>query len=98
MQQDDAAKYAEHFAKYIAAGKGADSIKSMYEDAHAAILKDASRADVPAEKKHADLKEKHPLQKKLDGEQRAARVANKKVYKAWKEWKDDQDEDEEDDE
>jgi len=98
MQQDDAAKYAEHFAKYIAAGKGADSIKSMYEDAHAAILKDASRADVPAEKKYAYLKEKHPLQKKLDGEQRAARVANKKVYKAWKEWKDDQDEDEEDDE
>merc|ERR1739845_174119 len=93
MQKDDAAKYAEHFSQFIAGGKGPDSIKAMYECAHAAILKDSSRAPVPDEKKHAYLSKKHPLQKKLTGEQRASRVANKKVYKAWKEWKDDQDED-----
>merc|ERR1711934_265314 len=50
LQKDDAAKYAEHFSQYIKAGKGPDDIKGMYEDAHAAILKDASRATVPAEK------------------------------------------------
>merc|ERR1711885_107416 len=38
LQKEDAAKYAEHFSKFIEAGKGPDSIKKMYEDAHAAIL------------------------------------------------------------
>merc|ERR1712032_1137780 len=64
--------------------------RGMYEEAHAAILKDASRAPVPAEKKHAHLKAKHPLQVKLSKAQRDQRVANKKVYKAYKVWKDDQ--------
>merc|ERR1712151_840396 len=97
LQKDDAAKYAEHFSVYIKAGKGPDAIKGMYEEAHAAILKDASRATVPAEKKHAYLKEKHPLQVKLSKAQRDQRVANKKVYKAWKAWKDDQDDGDDDD-
>merc|ERR1711964_174688 len=92
LQKDDAAKYAEHFSRFIKAGKGPDSIKQMYEDAHAAILRDASRGEVPAEQKHAYLKDAHPLQVKLSKAQRVQRVANKKVYKAWKEWKDDQDE------
>merc|ERR1712037_1071961 len=90
LQKDDAAKYAEHFSKFIEAGKGPDSIKKMYED--------ASRAPVPDEAKHAYLAKKHPLQVKLTAEQRTTRVANKKIYKAWKEWKDDQDDDEDDDE
>jgi len=94
LQKDDAAKYAEHFSKFIEAGKGPDSIKKMYEDAHAAILEDASRAPVPDEAKHAYLAKKHPLQVKLTAEERTKRVANKKIYKAWKEWKDDQDDDE----
>merc|ERR1712124_25217 len=98
LQKDDAAKYAEHFSQYIKAGKGPDDIKAMYEDAHAAILKDASRAPVPAEKKHAYLKEKHPLQVKLTKDQRDKRVANKKVYKAYKVWKDDQDDGDDDEE
>merc|ERR1712210_341768 len=84
-------KYAEHFSQYIKAGKGPDDIKGMYEDAHAAILKDASRATVPAEKKH-------PLQVKLTKAERDQRVANKKVYKAYKVWKDDQDDGDDDDE
>jgi len=92
LQKDDAAKYAEHFSKFIAGGKGPDAIKGMYADAHAAILQDAARADVPAERKHEYLAKKHPLQVKLSADQRSQRVANKKVYKAWKEWKDDQDE------
>jgi len=98
LQKDDAAKYAEHFSLYIKAGKGPDAIKGMYEEAHAAILKDASRAPVPAEKKHAHLKAKHPLQVKLSKAQRDQRVANKKVYKAYKVWKDDQDDGDDDDE
>jgi len=92
LQKDDAAKYAEHFSQFIKAGKGPDDIKPMYENAHAAILKDASRAELPAEKKHEYLAKKHPLQVKLSKDQRVQRVANKKVYKAWKAWKDDQDE------
>merc|ERR1712151_974080 len=95
LQKDDVSKYEEHFSQYIKGGKTPGCIKKMYEDAHAAIIKDSSRAPVPAEKKNAYLKTKHPLQTKLTAEQRAKRVANKKVYKAWKEWKNDQSDGEE---
>jgi len=55
-------------------------------------------ATVPAEKKHAYLAKKHPLQVKLTKAERDQRVANKKVYKAYKVWKDDQDDGDDDDE
>lgn len=101
MEKEDPKKFNDHFRQFIAAGKGPGDIKKMYQDAHEAIRKDSSRADIGDAKRHEAIAKAHPLQKKLTYEQRKQRVANKKTYKAWKQWKDDQDsedESEEDDE
>jgi len=97
MQATDADKYAKHFAAYIAGGKGPGDIKKMYEDAHAAIRADSTRADIGDENRHAACAKAHPLQVKLTYEQRAKRVENKKAYKAYLTWKEDQEDEESDD-
>jgi len=63
MEEEDQAKYEQHFAKYIAAGIDADSLEDMYKEGHAAIRKDPSRQ----KKAKKDVKISHKGNKVFDG-------------------------------
>jgi len=92
LEAADAEKFKSQFSQYIKAGKGAGDIKKMYEDAHAKIREDSTRADIGDENRHEAQAKKHPKQVKLTYDQCKQRVANKKTYKAYLAWKEDQDE------
>lgn len=74
MQEESEDKYKAHFAKYIAAGIGADNMEEMYTNAHKAI-----RANPDSKKKVVDYKnmKTFPQRKKMHRNQRKARVQQK---------------------
>mgnify|MGYP001132991757 CR=1 FL=1 len=76
MEGEDAKKYSEHFAKYLAAGVTKDKVEAMYKAAHAAIRKDPTPA--PTRKAYAVTKKyAHPARRTLEA--RKAAVATKKA-------------------
>ncbi|KAI9229094.1 MAG: hypothetical protein DHS80DRAFT_22691 [Piptocephalis tieghemiana] len=78
LQEEDEEKYKKHFAKYVAAGVGADDIEAIYQKAHKAI-----RADpvfVPT-KKSAE-KPKSWNRARMNAKQRADRIRQKKAAHA----------------
>merc|ERR1712066_1143909 len=88
MQEEDPQKYESHFAKYIEAGIGADSIEDMYTEAHEAIRKDPAFKPNGKEKYKPEIRGNKIVLKdgntvnrsrKLNKKARKARVAAKMV-------------------
>merc|ERR1719310_864764 len=86
LAEEDPTKYEAHFAKYIEAGKDADSLEEMYTEAFAKIREDPEHE--PAEKKGVTYERKgnkatcsdgseHVRSVKLTLKQRRAKVAAK---------------------
>ena len=77
LEEEDNAKYQEHFAAYIASDVAADGLEELYESVHTAIREDPS----PSEKKEFAPDKKYKRKAKLTWDERKARVQAKKDAK-----------------
>jgi large subunit ribosomal protein L5e len=85
MEEDDQAKYEQHFSQYIKHGIDADSIEDMYKNGHAAIRANPERQKKPKKdikltvkgNKVFDGKTTYTRKTKLNHKQRKNRVAQK---------------------
>mmetsp|Transcript_11196 Transcript_11196/g.25003 ORF Transcript_11196/g.25003 Transcript_11196/m.25003 type:complete len:307 (-) Transcript_11196:32-952(-) len=77
LDEEDNAKYQEHFAAYIANEYEADSLEELYEGVHEKIREDPS----PSEKKDFSPDKSFKRKAKLTLEERKARVQEKKDAK-----------------
>jgi len=87
--EEDAQKYATHFAKYVEEEINPDDIEEMYQDVHKAIREDPS----PAEKKEFTPDKSFKRMQKISLEARKAAVEAKRE----KLQEDDEDDDDDDD-
>ncbi|GKY93259.1 hypothetical protein MPSEU_000293500 [Mayamaea pseudoterrestris] len=77
LEEEDNAKYQEHFAGYIASDVAADGLEDLYESVHTKIREDPS----PSEKKEYTPDKKYKRKSKLTWDERKARVQAKKDAK-----------------
>ena len=77
LDEEDNAKYQEHFAAYIANEMEADGLEELYEAVHSAIREDPS----PSEKKSFEPDKSFKRKSKLTWDERKARVEEKKSAK-----------------
>jgi large subunit ribosomal protein L5e len=77
LDEEDNAKFQEHFASYIAADIEAEGLEDMYEKVHAAIREDPS----PSPKKDSPSDKKFKRKAKLTHDERKAAVQAKKDAK-----------------
>jgi len=77
LDEEDNAKYQEHFAAYIANGMEADGLEELYESVHEKIREDPSAS----EKKDFTPDKSFKRKAKLTLDERKARVQEKKDAK-----------------
>ena len=77
LDEEDNAKYQEHFAKYIENDVEADGLEELYEGVHEKIREDPS----PSEKTEFSPDKSYKRKGKLSLDERKARVAEKKAAK-----------------
>jgi large subunit ribosomal protein L5e len=77
LDEEDNAKYQEHFASYIANGMEADGLEELYESVHAAIREDPK----PSDKVEFSSDKSYKRKSKLTHDERKARVEAKKNSK-----------------
>lgn len=76
MEEKDPEKYQRHFAKYIAAGKGADDLEPMWKSVHENIRKDPTYTKVV---RNQEPKKVRTNKVRKNNKQRKARIAQKKA-------------------
>ena len=77
LDEEDNAKYQEHFASYIANDMEADGLEELYESVHEKIREDPS----PSDKKEFAPDKSFKRKSKLTWDERKARVEAKKEAK-----------------
>jgi hypothetical protein len=77
LEEEDNAKYQEHFAGYIASDAAADGLEDLYESVHAKIREDPT----PSAKKAFSPDKQYKRKAKLTWDERKARVQAKKDAK-----------------
>merc|ERR1712087_815978 len=77
LEEEDNAKYQEHFASFIPEDIAADGLEELYESVHEAIREDPS----PSDKKDFSPDKSFKRKAKLSLEERKARVQAKKEAK-----------------
>jgi large subunit ribosomal protein L5e len=77
LDEEDNAKYQEHFASYIANGMEADGLEELYESVHTAIREDPK----PSDKAEFSSDKSYKRKSKLTHDERKARVEAKKNSK-----------------
>jgi large subunit ribosomal protein L5e len=77
LDEEDNAKYQEHFASYIANGMEADGLEELYESVHTAIREDPK----PSDKSEFSSDKSYKRKSKLTHDERKARVEAKKNSK-----------------
>lgn len=77
LEEEDNAKYQEHFAAYIASDVAADGLEELYESVHSKIREDPS----PAPKKEFTPDKSYKRKSKLSLDERKARIQVKKDAK-----------------
>lgn len=77
LEEEDNAKYQEHFSGYIASDAAADGLEDLYESVHAKIREDPT----PSAKKAFSPDKQYKRKAKLTWDERKARVQAKKDAK-----------------